>query len=77
MRLEFLLYIDSKLLCGTEVEYNKHYHRKLKHLYRLSHFGVFSTDTAFEVTFVKGKLLLNLIRMSTLMRHILKCSRIL
>ena len=62
MRLEFLLYlyIDSKLLCGTEVEYDKHYHRKLKHLYRLSHFGVFSTDTAFEVTFVKEKLLLNL-----------------
>ena len=26
----------------------------------MSHFGGFSTDTAFEVTFVKGKLLLNL-----------------
>ena len=59
MRLEFLFYIDSKLRRGTDLEYNKH-HRKLKHLYRLSHFGVSSTDTAFEVTVVKGKLLLNL-----------------
>lgn len=60
MRLEFHLYIDSKLLCGTEVEYYKDYLRKLEHLYCLSHFRVLSTDTAFEVTLVKGKLLLNL-----------------